>query len=517
MHLQLVELVKIATRILPLWRNVAHYLNCRAGGFCLVLACTSGAYATTLQYHRWQFGEFAATLRYLRYGVPTPGINDIYAKEIKNFRKVEEVEIGFLCPTETQGTLSGQWTFFGARLLPLPTARQLPSFYSVSYLGGAVGFHNGTSFDALIEPNDIRESLSAKKCVSQFGLADKHTKTFGYAHLNREGHHAPLSYNSLDIDGDLLGDFTFGGVLYTSKTKFSAIGATNAGGEAIFIRTANGVRLTRLHQNLLSKDHFQDNKLHTEAALPLQTVAVNAGHSLVVFPGRRNDEDWIGVRLECGLAAFDPNSAKISQVLCISGLTGNWALPGARADFDGDGIEDFWLSQTSLGNPMSPSISSVRLISGALWRKASGTVPIDQLTIATITGSSRYSDYDGIATTLSPFAGDLDGDKKPDLTFSGHRHMNEAGALYVLFGRDLRRNINITLDSPLISKIAGNLMSQLAPPFHHWDASDWDNDGCDDIVVSADNDLYSGLNAGAIHVLSGKKIVNAVGLSTQCK
>jgi|HigsolmetaAR202D_1030399.scaffolds.fasta_scaffold123526_2 hypothetical protein len=46
-------------------------------------------------------------------------------------------------------------------------------------------------------------------------------------------------------------------------------------------------------------------------------------------------------------------------------------------------------------------------------------------------------------------------------------------------------------------------------PFHHWDATDYTGDGVDDIVVSADNDLCSGLNAGAIYLLDGAAITGA--------
>lgn len=489
----------------------------RAAAICIALAIASGGYATTLDFHRWQFGEFAATLRYLLYGTPTPGINDLYAKEIQGFVKVSEVEMGFICPSETSGTLSGQWTFFGARFLPLPASKGMPSFYSVSYLGGAIGFHNGNNFDAFIGPEDILASLKTKKCISQLGLAQKHITTYGHEHLTRQGHYAPLSFNSLDIDGDLVGDFVFGGLLHASSTQLSPVGTPRIGMETVFIQTINGVRLVRMDKDVISVERYQDHRLHTEATVILEQIEGNSGHTLVVLPSGRKEEDLIGVRLDCGLAAFAYQAGAVSQVRCVTGLTGNWAMPGARADFDGDGIEDFWLSQTVQGDSNAPSASSVRLISGALWREASGLVPIDRITVATIKGSAKYSDYDGVATTLSPFAGDVDGDQKPDLTFSGHRHMNEAGALYVLPGRNLTRGLSISLDSPHIVKIAGNLMSQLAPPYHHWDASDWDADGCDDIVISADNDLFSGLNAGAVHVLSGKKIAQTAGLPNQCK
>jgi hypothetical protein len=135
-----------------------------------------------------------------------------------------------------------------------------------------------------------------------------------------------------------------------------------------------------------------------------------------------------------------------------------------------------------------------------------GDSTLSDLIAFEITGSSRYSDYDGIATTMSPIAGDIDGDGRPDFTFSGHRHMSEAGALYVLLGKDITEGGRIALTDNRIIKVVGPMMAQLAPPFHHWDATDLDGDGCDEIVISADNDVASGIHAGAVYILSGRKI-----------
>ena len=147
------------------WRNLKITTT-----LCLLLAVSTSAYATNLEFYRWQFGEFAATLRYLKNGKATHGVNELYAKEIVGFVESDDLTIGFLCPEETSGTLSGQWTFFGARFLPLVGKTRSPSFYAVSYLGGAAGFHNGSSFDALITPKDISVSLGRKKCVGKYGL-----------------------------------------------------------------------------------------------------------------------------------------------------------------------------------------------------------------------------------------------------------------------------------------------------------------------------------------------------------
>lgn len=295
---------------------------------CILLVVSMSAYATTMEFYRWQFGEFAAQLRYLKHGKITPGINEIYAREMSEFLSADDLTIGFLCPEETSGTLSGQWTFFGARYLPLLGKNRLPSFYAVTYLGGAVGFHNGSSFDALLAPKDIRASLGKKKCVQKHGLSEKHVGSFGYAHLTRSGHYAPLSFNSLDIDGDGAGDFTFGGILHVSSSRYTPVGHARAGAEAVFIKTDTGVRLVRLLQNVLSVERYRESTLSDEVTLSLEGVAANAGHSLVVLPGDGRTPDSIAVRSSCGLAVYAYRGGKLSQTKCITGLIGERAMPG---------------------------------------------------------------------------------------------------------------------------------------------------------------------------------------------
>lgn len=81
--------------------------------------------------------------------------------------------------------------------------------------------------------------------------------------------------------------------------------------------------------------------------------------------------------------------------------------------------------------------------------------------------------------------------------------------MYVLLGSDIKPGGTIDLTAPELIKILGRPMSQLAPPYQHWDATDFTGDGHDDIVVPADNDLCAGLNAGAIYVIDGKRLIDA--------
>ncbi|PCI03429.1 MAG: hypothetical protein COB78_10755 [Hyphomicrobiales bacterium] len=476
--------------------------------FCFLLAAIGIASATSGPWYQTFFGHYAATLRYIQYGKVTVGINDIYAGNIGTFIKTEDVRIATIAPLdETLGAYGNDWTFFGARFLPLEPTTGQPAFYGMSYMGGNASFH-GSGMDGIIDPADINGAIGQPpKTVAELGLLASHVSAFGYEGFNRKGHHGPLSWNSKDIDGDGKGDFTMGGLLYLSASGFTTyVTISHKAAEYVFIETDEGTLLARLLNGRLSVAKYIAGYGLQEMAPPIQIddVVVNAGHALTTAPAQTIDR--IVVRRACGLQMYRYVSGTISADACISGLTGNWAMPGASGDFDGDSYPDFWIAQTDQGNPSSPTTSHVNLISGALLAAASGNTSIASLTIAKVRGSALYSNYDGIGTTLSPVAGDLDNDGRPDLSFSGHRHMNEAGAMYILRGSDITTGLDITIADSRVIKIAGPMMSQLAPPFHHWDATDYNGDGYDDIVVSADNDPFSGINAGAVYVLSGKSI-----------
>lgn len=485
---------------------------------CLLLP-TTVANATSEAWYRTFFGHYAATLRYLQYGETTPGFNDIYAAQIGDFINTEDVRLATITPAvETLGAYGPEWTFFGARFLPLQSSAQ-PSFYGMSYMGSNTAFH-GAGFDALINPAAVSAAIgNPPQTVTELNTLSSHVASFGYEDFNRSAHHGPLSWNSKDIDGDGKGDFTLGGLIYLSTTGFTTyVTLSHKAAEYVFIDTDEGVLLARLLNGRLSVAKYVAGYGLQEVAAPIQIndVVVNGGHALTSAPAQTIDR--IMVRRACGLQTYRYMSGIVHPGPCITGLmgstgsngiqTGYWAMPGAAGDFDGDSYPDFWISQTDQGNPSSPTTGHVRLISGALLAAATGNVSIDSLTIAKVSGSATYSNYDGICTTLSPVAGDFDNDGKPDLTCSGHRHMNEAGAMYILRGSDITTGLDVTIADARVIKVAGPMMSQLAPPFHHWDATDYNSDGYDDIVVSADNDVFSGINAGAAYVLSGKAIAD---------
>lgn len=476
--------------------------------FCTLLL-TQPANATNEAWYRNMYGHYVATLRYIQYGEATPGFNEIFTSQIDKFIKTEDVRLAIIAPSEnTLGAYGPAWTFFGARLLPLLATIKAPSFYGMSYMGSNTSFH-GDGFDALITPTNITGAIGQPpQIIAELNTLSSYVSTLGFENFNRSSHFAPLSWNSKDIDGDGKGDFTLGGLIYLSNSGFTTYVTTDhQAAEYAFIDTDEGVLMVRLLNGRLSVAKYIVGYGLQEVADPVQIddVSLNAGHALTIAQAQMIDR--ILVRRACGLQTYSYISGLISIGPCITGLTGNWAMPGASGDFDRDGYPDFWVSQTDHGNPEAPTTGHVRLISGAaLAATSTGDVSIDSLTIARVGGSALYSNYDGIATTLSPVAGDFDNDGMPDLTFSGHRHMNEAGAMYILRGSSITAGLDITIADSRMIKVAGPIMAQIAPPFHHWDATDYNNDGYDDIVVSADNDTFSGINAGAVYLLSGKLI-----------
>jgi hypothetical protein len=86
--------------------------------------------------------------------------------------------------------------------------------------------------------------------------------------------------------------------------------------------------------------------------------------------------------------------------------------------------------------------------------------------------------------------------------------MNEAGALYIVRGKDIagRSELNIT-DAPVI-RIIGRPISNLAPPFFHYDLPSPQGAR---IVAAADNDLCSGVAGGAIYFLDIAKLIEERG------
>lgn len=452
---------------------------------------------------KWNTGEFAATLRYLHYGTATPGINETYAREVKHFIRADQVMIGMIRPPETKGAVGDNFIFWGARLFPLPNQKGAPSFLALSYLGSANHLHRSQSFDALLSAETLEQAVSSSlvQLERPLGLLEQVDEAIL---TNACGWYTPLSFNSGDVDGDGKDDFVFGGRLILSASGYDVSAAIDMQAEeTVFFQSEDGPRLATLQGNTLCVYCLREGSLFLVSALQVSPTTVSVPYRLFVLPKR--GKDTLALLSDTGLAIIDFVNGKLGQRAMIAGLPEGPIYFGGRGQFLSD-TDDIWLSCPAHGCSPAEERDRIYLLSGARLAMLKGDSTLSDLIAFEITGSSRYSDYDGIATTMSPIAGDIDGDGRPDFTFSGHRHMSEAGALYVLLGKDITEGGRIVLTDNRIIKVVGPMMAQLAPPFHHWDATDLDGDGCDEIVISADNDVASGIHAGAVYILSGRKI-----------
>jgi hypothetical protein len=456
-----------------------------------------------LAWYKWYFSEYAAALRLAQYGEPTLDINQLLATSGADFAPIGSVTASVVCPAPSNGAFTGDFIYWGARMLPLIGAKGV-SFYAVSYLGSAGFAHSEQAFDALMPAASIRDAIRGRSRVrlgTAFGLAGRwlaeHSfKDFSFAVFGDYGHSALMSYNSSDVDGDGHGDFVFDRWLVLSSSGYASSGA--APRRAIFIDD----RMVALEGEALTAYRWSGERsgLVRLTAVALRRPALaDTPYALLPLPG-----GLAAVRTQDSIDIYELGEAGISFPSTITGVAPGEIQTGAFGDFDGDGQLDFWLSQVATPTPYPNKQDQLVLIRTVDIR--SGPNELDQIRYFGIKGSPRYSDYDGISTTLSPIAGDVTADGRPDISFTGHRHMNESGALYLLPGDRIVRGEEIDVTAPQVVKILGKAMSQVAPPFHHWDATDLLGDGHADIVIPVDNDLCSGLNAGAIYVLSGKKI-----------
>lgn len=447
-------------------------------------------------WYRWYFSEYAAALRLSQYAEPTLNINSLLHSYRNEFIPIKSVTSGIICSAPANSAFTNEHIYFGARTMPLQNKDGF-KMYAMSYLGSAEWAHSGKAFDALLSEDDLKKPHL--KLSKPFGLIDswlsEHSwKDFRFKTGGSYGDSALMSYNSGDIDGDGKADFVLESWLVLSSLQYSYAGA--APRRAMFIDNS----LIAVEEDILTRYVWINGELKRIAETKLR-VPTHPNIPYVVMP---LPDSKVAVRNEDSLDIYNVTSNHLVYFATITGFAPGEVQTGAFGDFTGDGNTDVWLSQVATPTPYPNKKDQLVLLN--MSDISPGKNKISDIVWFTIRGSSRYSDYDGIGTTVSPIAGDIMGDGRPDLSFSGHRHMNESGALYILPGANIKHGGDIDITSKDVIKILGRSMSQLAPPFHHWDAEDITGDGYSDIVIAVDNDLCAGLNAGSIYTLSGKAI-----------
>lgn len=449
------------------------------------------------------YRQYGAAMQYQDYGRVDPDLYAVYAGEEKNFLNISDIYQHRVCPAQVKGLVGQSYLYYGARLLVLAQKNSPPHAYVMSYLGSATWTHNNLAFDTYISQDFLREAqidVGQDAGLLKSWLSRHDSKAFlaGPSEFYR-----PLSYNSGDVDGDGRDDFILGGELVLTKQFEKASGHFNGGeapvdvpGESIFL--PDGRVLSLVDGNLILQ-RWDGRSLRLQRQQQLEAApADNVPFRLLPFL-----EGSVALRMKDGLQLIKEESDQWVKAGLITGLQDGEVLVGGQGDFSGDGRSELWVVQPRWKNKEGKIVGRLWLIDGIGAMNGN----IDALARARITGSTRYTNYDGIGSTLSQKAGDVDGDGMPDISFSGHRHMNEAGALFVLPGSAIKPDMNV--EDAAVIKIKGRPVSQLAPPFNHWDAADYNADGYDDILVAADNDMCAGLNAGALYVIDGKRMLDA--------
>lgn len=493
-----ITVILYAIIIVFIFLIVGFYINLRveSSSFKVDMEAKYSKIKAEKDWYRWYFSEYAAALRLAQYGEPTLDINQLLHANANEFIRIEDVAIGQVCPVESNAAFSGEFIYFGARVMPLPSDDDF-HLYAMSYLGSVAFAHSGKAFDAMLSSEDLRgRRVNLDK---PFGLIDewlsKHSwREFPFREPTDYGSSALMSYNSGDIDGDGRPDFVLGRSLMLSSRGYA--NEMTAPRRSMFQNNT----LISIEGVYLNQYTWADNGLKLIA----QTQLKMPPHPNVPYIVLPLPDSKVAVRTSDGLDIYSLLDGGIVWQSTITGLSAGEVQTGAFGDFTGDGNLDVWISQVATPSPYPDKDDQIILLS--MDDIKPGMNNIKNIAWFTVIGSSRYSDYDGIGTTLSPVAGDILNDGLPDLSFSGHRHMNEAGALYILPGTSVKQGGRLDITSPDVIKVLGRPMSQLAPPFHHWDAKDFNQDGYSDIVVIADNDLCAGLNAGAVYTLSGAAI-----------
>jgi hypothetical protein len=442
------------------------------------------------------YDMYAATERQRQYGVAADNVAIFYGKA-RDFARIEDVTDKIVCPKPVKKVPHG-FTFYGVRNVVLNRAGKPALFYSASYQGNFAFIQDRDEFDSLIDlGNPGKGGIVRLKPSQAANLMAGAPKP-----LTRNGSFiTPFSFNTADVNGDGTDDFFYGGRLYLSdKAGYHPISDdTLDGNEVIFARdgfltpTGNTIEHWRF-----DKDHLvKVGEVSLEAAaaknrpftiLPL-AGAVTAAADVIVITA--STYDFYALR-----------DGKATRVLSVPAAAPHSVIIGARGDFDGDGKDDIWLAESRWRNKDGKIVGRASLLSSRKFN--TGASRLEDIASFILYGSEAYTDFDGIGASLSPVAGDFDRDGKPDLTISGHIHMNEAGALYILRGKDIGGAAELSISDAPIIRIVGRPVSNLAPPFVHYDMPPQYGS---QIVVAADNDLCSGVAGGAIYFLDVGKLV----------
>ncbi len=402
--------------------------------------------------------------------------------------------------------------------------------YAVSYHGSGGFIHGEDSFDLLLDLEKaddlvIVNSNSSVIFSTPMGILNEIITGGSQQYLvNSASYYVPFPLALIDLNQDGISDFAIGGrlALSTDEGGFELISDSRFDGQEVaFVKNAGVPAMLVGKGNVIEVYQLKSGDLQKIGRIDLpHALASNRAYSfLPISDALISNESLSIIVLGDSSASFlvVDHNWNTETVFSLSAFQPGEVVVGSLGDFTRDGTSDVWVAEQRWKDIDGETVGRAVLLSSQLVQEAlrgERTVrKIEDFASTILYGSRKYTDYDGIGASLSPVAGDITGDGYPDLSIPGHRHMSEAGALFVLPGKDLVPG-SMSVEDDVVIRIAGRPVSQIAPPFIHWDATDINSDGHSDIILPVDNDLCSGLNAGAIYILSGRAIA-ARGLASR--
>jgi hypothetical protein len=443
---------------------------------------------------------YAATERYRQYGEVSDKVAIFYGQQ-KHFVPIQSVTEKIVCPKPVKPLPDG-FTFYGIRNTVLNRAGKAPLFYSASYQGNHTFVRDRDEFDSLIDLGDPGPGRIVRLSESQAaglmrGVPMPQTRNGSYI--------TPFSFNSGDVNEDGTDDFFYGGRLYLSENgRYKPI-ADNAldGREVIFAQD----EFLSPKGNVIERWSYDEDQLVKVGEVTLAApVATNRPFTVLPLGGAVTSRADVIVITASSYDFYALRDGKAERVMSLPASAPHSVIVGARGDFDGDGKDDLWLTESRWRNKDGKVVGRAALLSSRKFKP--DATRLEDIASFILYGSEAYTDFDGVGVSLSPVAGDFDRDGKPDLSVSGHIHMNEAGALYILRGKDVAGRSALSISDAPVIRIVGRPVSNLAPPFFHYDMPSPQGAR---IVVAADNDLCSGVAGGAIYFLDIAKLIDERG------